>query len=813
MPNIKARIQSKHDIESNWKQATGFSPLAGEIIIYDPDSNYSYPRFKVGDGKTNVNDLPFSTSYNKIVQQVESLPETVNESSPSFIQTPDGKVYWKKAVEAVSLIGAWVFNNTIDISTEKEFIVTFVSGIPAFNGKRMQIHTSSNPDGIGLVYYGSVSERTPRALAYNGTWEASKAYDIIQITDISALTNKAEFTSWLTANATKQDEGVGASVSYEYVAMQEVPTPTTADNGKVLGVTNGAYILQTVSGGEGLKTVNLGEFSGSILTSDSFKTTISVDTELLNNLWEANNISFTLSLSMEGVTISQNISIPITSKIEMMGIKSIEAEGIVQISGGADLEFYDHGYTICRFKQESDAGEYSLIAYLMGDNPATKMPHPHSGDTGKVPVVNSSSNGYELVSYKSTIVDRVGGAPIAVEDSPDFVEVGGTLYCKKASEVTGLTGNWTFNSNASLSAVSGKTFNVNFSSNSSTFNSIVITSSGDGNYIMYYDSTQVHSTKETDDNVTSSNWNNAYQNIQITNTSSLTNVLEFFFWLNENATQTSGSASVSYEYVAQQEVPTPTTSDNGKLLGVENGIYSLQGLNEIQVSMEGGQTLGKVYGPTGPTGAITIPSNTYTLPVATSTTLGGVKPTTKLSSMTQSVGVDSSGRLWTEPADTSSSTSSLYKHIITMSTDIGNGTPDAQYLVIEFLDSRSSITFLDFINLLLSIGNTSKQAYIYNKYDSTDSIIYPIYKDCYILDYTDLEGDGSLPNSKKIRCTLTCMVTNSDDVSTMSACTFYIHGDATIDINSIDFNPQNVIESIVTSNTTSVFDDIAILIQ
>lgn len=303
----------------------------------------------------------------------------------------------------------------------------------------------------------------------------------------------------------------------------------------------------------GSNVVDLGEFTGSTMTDGSFKTTVTVGAELLNSLWAADAVSFTLSMSMEGVTISEKISIPITHKIEMMGIKSIEAEGIVQISGGADLEFYDHGYTICRFRQETDAGEYGLIVYPMEDNPATKMPHPHSGDTGKVPVVNSSSNGYELVSYKSTIVDRVGGAPIAVEDSPDFAEVGGTLYRKKTSGVTGLTGNWTFNSNASLSAVAGKTFNVNFSSNSSTFNSIVITSSGDGNYTMYYDSTQVHSTKETDDNVTSSNWNNAYQNIQITNTSSLTNALEFFFWLNENATQTGGGASVSYEYVAQQD--------------------------------------------------------------------------------------------------------------------------------------------------------------------------------------------------------------------------------------------------------------------
>lgn len=37
---------------------------------------------------------------------------------------------------------------------------------------------------------------------------------------------------------------------------------------------------------------------------------------------------------------------------------------------------------------------------------------------------------------------------------------------------------------------------------------------------------------------------------------------------------------------------------------------------------------------------------TYTLPVATSTTLGGVKPVAKTSAMTQSVGVDSSGALW-----------------------------------------------------------------------------------------------------------------------------------------------------------------------
>ena len=58
---INTRIQNKHDIEANWNKATGFIPLAGEIIVYDPDENYDYPRFKIGDGTTNVINLPFAT--------------------------------------------------------------------------------------------------------------------------------------------------------------------------------------------------------------------------------------------------------------------------------------------------------------------------------------------------------------------------------------------------------------------------------------------------------------------------------------------------------------------------------------------------------------------------------------------------------------------------------------------------------------------------------------------------------------------------------------------------------------------------------
>lgn len=57
---INARIALKHSTEVDWQKAINFIPLAGEIIIYDADANNPV-RYKIGDGTTNVNALPFAT--------------------------------------------------------------------------------------------------------------------------------------------------------------------------------------------------------------------------------------------------------------------------------------------------------------------------------------------------------------------------------------------------------------------------------------------------------------------------------------------------------------------------------------------------------------------------------------------------------------------------------------------------------------------------------------------------------------------------------------------------------------------------------
>lgn len=66
---FQGRVVMKHDTQANWNKATNFVPLAGEIIVYD-----DLRRIKIGDGKTKVKDLQFSTPT-----QVSDLSQLTND--------------------------------------------------------------------------------------------------------------------------------------------------------------------------------------------------------------------------------------------------------------------------------------------------------------------------------------------------------------------------------------------------------------------------------------------------------------------------------------------------------------------------------------------------------------------------------------------------------------------------------------------------------------------------------------------------------------------------------------------------------------
>ena len=88
---ISSYVIHKHDFDVNWRQSD-LIPAAGQIIVYDKETDengalittlpeegrtapYTHERIKVGDGKTNVNDLPFADSLDEIYVGEGDMPE------------------------------------------------------------------------------------------------------------------------------------------------------------------------------------------------------------------------------------------------------------------------------------------------------------------------------------------------------------------------------------------------------------------------------------------------------------------------------------------------------------------------------------------------------------------------------------------------------------------------------------------------------------------------------------------------------------------------------------------------------------------
>lgn len=125
---IYTRQQQKHDIEANWIKAVNFTPLQGEIIIYDSeidaDGNtlalpegrtkpYIYERIKIGDGITNVNLLPFIANDKVDKEEGKGLStnDFTNEHKTKLDNTPNFYIQPNEPVNAP--IGSiWIDTDT-----------------------------------------------------------------------------------------------------------------------------------------------------------------------------------------------------------------------------------------------------------------------------------------------------------------------------------------------------------------------------------------------------------------------------------------------------------------------------------------------------------------------------------------------------------------------------------------------------------------------------------------------------------------------------------------------------------------------------
>jgi hypothetical protein len=83
---LKWRVQHKTGTAEDWGKAKNFVPLEGELIIYS-DLN----KIKLGDGKTNVNDLEFASAETAIQVDENNSIVIGNGSSNGDYSVAEGK--------------------------------------------------------------------------------------------------------------------------------------------------------------------------------------------------------------------------------------------------------------------------------------------------------------------------------------------------------------------------------------------------------------------------------------------------------------------------------------------------------------------------------------------------------------------------------------------------------------------------------------------------------------------------------------------------------------------------------------------------
>lgn len=103
---IDARIRSKHDTTANWNNATGFIPMAGEIIIYDDYQTKTWQVEEYGEMVTKTKNIPGIKigTGNAYVQDLGFVDEDLRDTIMAHINNTEihttlaEKLFWNNKV-------------------------------------------------------------------------------------------------------------------------------------------------------------------------------------------------------------------------------------------------------------------------------------------------------------------------------------------------------------------------------------------------------------------------------------------------------------------------------------------------------------------------------------------------------------------------------------------------------------------------------------------------------------------------------------------------------------------------------------------
>lgn len=118
---IKTRIINKHATAAVWEATQDkFTPLEGELIVYDKDNTYSAPRLKIGTGSKNVNELNFISEgmvdNSSLTCDNNTGKISLSEQYKTYL---DNQLYQPPTISAFNIVGsnAEVTNTAISISS------------------------------------------------------------------------------------------------------------------------------------------------------------------------------------------------------------------------------------------------------------------------------------------------------------------------------------------------------------------------------------------------------------------------------------------------------------------------------------------------------------------------------------------------------------------------------------------------------------------------------------------------------------------------------------------------------------------------
>lgn len=269
------RVQHKHDTEANWLKAVNFKPLSGEVVIYAADSTHPFPRVKIGDGSTNVNELPFATGEEAGITFTPSVsddgiiswtnnggldnPEPVNIKGESGVYVgsgdmPDGyNVQIDPDGEVLDVSFDIKSRLSLGIASDG-LIYIFVDGAPIGTGI---------PQGQSGDVFGYVDENNTVVLTGNladGTYSIKYEMDNGKTVNIGNMVLDSNVYYAVTSNLTNCTNN---NSTKSVVAGSSYSATITANNGytlKAVTVTMGGQSV-AVSGG----TINIANVTGNIV--------------------------------------------------------------------------------------------------------------------------------------------------------------------------------------------------------------------------------------------------------------------------------------------------------------------------------------------------------------------------------------------------------------------------------------------------------------------------------------------------------------------------------------------------------------------